>query len=297
MVVELDFDDEPEVLPGETDAGRLEHLLDTCLAAGANGINIPIETYHKLPGISGTRLKLLNESNVHFDNAQLFDPGSTDALVFGNLFHTATIEPHELENRYCEMPKYDLRTNAGKADKAAFIEENKDKEIVDEESLETAKKMARNVRAICGDMINRGIIERSLFVDYRGLILKCRIDIDLEDEGIDCDLKSITLGTRDFSNKTLEYVIKDYKYHWSAALRNIVRRLLGKPARENILVFCNTGPGNMVRVVKIADDWMHEAEQYVMELLNRRLYYLKTGDDVEISSIDDTSYTTKRERI
>ena len=147
--------------------------------------------------------------------------------------------------------------------------------------------MARNVNAICGNIINEGIRERSLFVKINNIILKCRLDIDLSN-GDDYDLKSISLGTKEFSNYVLEQHIKKFHYCWSAAFRNIIRRKLGLPVRHSYLIFCNTAAGNMVRVIKIAPEWIVEAEDVVLELLSSRSYYLKHDIDNDVVEIDDS---------
>jgi hypothetical protein len=272
---------------GDTDVVDAEFpTIDYCLAAGSKGVDITNEDYHALPGISGSNLTLLAESNKHLDNKHLFFT-STSALTFGSLLHTMVLEPHDVENRYVVMPEFDLRTNVGKANKSQFIEDNKGKTIIEKESFETAKRMSRNVRVICGDIIEKGIKERSLFVKIDGLILKSRLDIDLEDVGDDYDLKSITLGIKEFSDATLEAHIKKFKYHWSAAFRNIIRRELGKPVRDSYLIFVNTGPGHMVRVIKMRPLWIKEAEAVVQDLLDARRFYLASKIDIPAVEIDD----------
>jgi hypothetical protein len=262
--------------------------IEQCLAAGAKGVDITNEHYHSLPGISGSNLTLLAESNKHLDNRHLFFT-SSPALVFGSLLHTMVLEPHDVDNRYVVMPSFDLRTNKGKADKEQFIAKNEFKTVIEAESFETAQRMARNVRAICGDIIDRGIKERSLFVEQDGLILKSRLDIDLEQEGDDYDVKTISLGTKDFSDSTIETHIKKFKYHWAAALRNIVRRELGKPVRDSYLIFCNTGSGHFVRVIKMAPAWINEAESVVSDMLEGRRFYLASKIDTPVIEIDDRS--------
>lgn len=261
-----------------------------CLLAGKHGVDISNELYHSLPGISGSNLELLAESNKHLDNKTLFNLGKTPALLFGSLFHTLVLEREEFSNRYAFMPKFE-----GKAKTGVTIAEQKEnfkidaecKEIIDAETFDRASSMARNVRAICGDIIDIGIRERSLFVDLESVICKCRLDIDLESVGDDYDLKSITLGLKPFSDHVLEQHIKKLNYHRSAAFRNIIRRALGKPVRDSFLIFCDTGPGHRVRVIKIAPGWIAQAENEVQDLLESRRFYLNFGIDNPVSVIDD----------
>ena len=260
--------------------------IEQCLVAGPLGVNISNEVYHALPGISSSNLSLLAESNRHLDNKHLFSVKSS-SLDFGTLLHTMVLEPDEIEKRYVVMPKFDGRTNAGKAEKASFHADNGHKIVIEKDDFERADKMARNILAICGHIIEHGTKERSLFIAADGLILKTRIDIDHQEEGDEYDLKSITLGTKDFSNATLEAHIKKYKYHWSAAFRNIVRNALELPVRDNYLIFCNTGPGHMVRMIRLNKDWIAQAELEIKELLDSRRFYLASNVDIPVAEIDD----------
>jgi hypothetical protein len=266
--------------------------INYCLEQGANGVDLLNDDYHRLAGISGSNLSLLAESNRHLDNKKLFNLGDTPALTFGTLLHTFVLEPDSIIDRYVVMPeKFAPKAESGVSmvqAKKDWKEANAEKIVVEAEEFKKAERMATNVSAICGDIIEAGIKERSLFVDIDGIICKCRLDIDLEDVGDDYDLKSITLGNKEFSNATLEAHIKKLKYHWSAAFRNIIRRKLGKPVRHSYLIFCNTGPGHMVRVIQIAPEWIEEAEAEVNDLLDSRRFYLKTNGDNPIVEIDDS---------
>lgn len=290
----------PEDLSQDAPSDTQNITIEMCLSAGAKGVDIPNEIYHALPGISGSNLSLLAESNKHLDNKFLFNMGDSPALVNGTLLHTMVLEPDDVENRYCIMPEFELKAVSGVSKVQAardFYEANADKIIIAEDDFKRIERMARNVRAICGDLIDTGIKERSLFVeldkdtvsdDRKRLILKCRLDIDLEEVGDDYDLKSITLGIKEFSDATLEAHIKKFHYHWSAAFRNIIRRALGKPVRDSYLIFCSTGMGHMVRVIKIRPLWIKEAEEFVEELLDRRSWYLLTGQErKKVTEIDD----------
>jgi hypothetical protein len=287
----VEWDIPEDIAPALEQIGTTDITIEQCLAAGASGVLIPNETYHALDGISGSNLALLAESNKHLDNKRLFNLGDSPALVFGSLFHTLVLEPHDAENRYVVMPNFETKAVTGISIAEStrnFYTENSGKIIVTNDDMEKAKRMAINVRAIAGDIIDAGIKERSLFVEIDGLILKCRLDIDIEDEGDDYDLKSISLGMmKEFSNRTLEDHIKKLHYHWSAAFRNIIRRALGKPVRDSYLIFCNTGMGNMVRIIKIASEWVDLAEAEVSDMLEGRRFYLASNVDVPVIEITD----------
>jgi hypothetical protein len=266
--------------------------IEDCLAAGAKGVMIPNEVYHALPGISGSNLALLKESNRHLDNKHLFF-ATTPALIFGSLVHTFVLEPDEVTDRYVVLPTFECKVKTGisiEEQKRQFYAANSEKTVIKKDVFARAERMARNVRAICGDIIAAGIKERSLFVEVDDLILKSRLDIDLEDVGDDFDLKTITLGIKEFSDSTLEHHIKKFGYHHSAAFRNIIRRELGKPVRDSYLIFVNTGPGHMVRVIKMRPLWIREAEAEVNDMLNARRFYLQTRIDNPVVEIDGNRF-------
>jgi len=263
--------------------------LDDCLRAGKDGVDITNEQYHTMKGISGSNLALLAESNKHLDNKNLFDLGDSDALTFGTLVHTSVLEHHNLASEFVISEHFNLRTNQGKADKAAFEEANTDKIIVTKDSFDKAQDMARNVIAICGDIINNGIKERSYFVKDDELLLKIRPDCYCQKTGQEWDLKTITPKHCDMSDHALERHILNMGYNISAGYRNYVRKLLGMPTGQFNLIFVATTPGHMVRNIRMADAWIEESEWYVKEMLANRKWYLGTGIDKGVSVIDRSS--------
>ena len=254
--------------------------LNDCLAAGANGVMIPIETYHALPGLSASSLKLLGESNRHYDHRHLFDH-EADCLTFGNLVHTATLEPDELENRYIREPmKFDKRTKNGKIQSQEFYENNKHLILVEWDTWIDAQRMARNIRAIYPGILNAGIKERSLFARYDPeIIIKCRLDIELP-TGDDFDLKTITpkhgMGDHELLRHSLQF-----NYHVSAGFRNIVRRTLGITTGDSYLIFVSTSPGHMVKVRQLDTDLVKRGEGICRDLLESRSEYLQYGFDTD----------------
>jgi exodeoxyribonuclease VIII len=147
------------------------------------------EEYHAGPGISSSKLHLLDESERHLEMAKLFNLES-DSMDFGTLVHTLVVEP-EKENDYAVMPKIDGRTTAGKSEKLDWIEDNEGKIIIDEADYNRASRMAGNVLAIAGGLVTLGVKEQSYFVEEDGLLLKCRPDNYIEQHGIVVDLRYI----------------------------------------------------------------------------------------------------------
>ncbi len=280
---------QPDISSSNTDTDVVDAefiSLNDCLQAGKAGVDIPNEHYHSMPGISGSNLALLAESNKHLDNKDLFNLGETDALTFGTLVHTSTLEPENLHQEFVISESFNLRTNQGKADKAAFEVANKDRTIITQDDFDKAQEMARNVMAICGDIISNGIKERSYFVQDDDLLLKIRPDCYCPKTGNEWDLKTITPTKCDMSSRALERHITNMGYHISAGFRQYVRKLLEMPTGNFNLIFVSTSPGHMVRNIQLAQAWVDEAEWEVKEMLEQRKFYLGTGIDKGVSVID-----------
>lgn len=257
--------------------------IDECLSAGANGVMIPCEHYHELPGISGTGLFYLSESNKHYDNRRLFFH-HTSCLILGNLVHTATLEPDELHARYVRTPKFECKALSGqtiKEQQQEFAEDNKHRIIIGDDDWIKTERMARNVRAICPGILQNSVKERSLFAQWSDdIIIKCRLDIEYQD-GSDFDLKTITPKGGDFSDYALLRHIKALNYHVSAAFRNLVRRNLGIQTLDSYLIFVSTSPGHMVKVRQIPPDLIKLGESICRSILESRQDFLTYGFDIE----------------
>lgn len=255
--------------------------IEECLAAGKNGVMIPNADYHALPGISASKLRYLEESNKHLDNAEHFSMGNQDYFTLGTCVHEMVLEPH-LES-FAVMPNFDGRTNIGKEEKKLWTEQNRHKININADDYYKAVAMARNVNAICGDIIENSICERSLFTHWeQNIIIKCRIDAQHGHD--DYDLKTITPKSG-MSDSELFHHSEKLGYFTSAALRQIVRECLGMPIGDSYLIFVSTSPGHMVKVRKIPDYALEQASEKVTSLLSSRALYLSLGIDTDCKEL------------
>ncbi len=262
-----------------------ELSINDCLDSGANGVMIPNELYHSLPGLSGSKIQLLEESNLHFDNAHRFDTGSKRCYDLGSHVHCLVLEPH-LANA-AVMPKFESKAMCGMSiaeQKEEFMLDNPDALIISQEDFDKAQRMAENVHAICGDILSSSINERSIFAQYApGVIIKCRIDCQHGDD--DYDLKTITLPRGDFSERAIKHHCEALGYYKSAALRNVVRQTLGVQTGDSYLIFVSTSPGHFVKIRRIPAGIIAEYEDYCHDLLLLRRRYLHNRTDLEIKEI------------
>jgi len=249
--------------------------IEELLALGSQGASISNEKYHQLPGVSGSALSLMEESNRHFDNKKLFSMGDQAHFALGSFVHELVLEPH-LSSSYVQMPSFDGRTTVGKADKAAWLAQNQNKIVISSEDYDKATRMAENVWAICGDTLDNSICERSLFAEFApGVIIKCRIDAQCGTD--DYDLKTMT-PKNGMSEYELRTHAEKYGYYKSAALRNVVRQSLGLITGDSFLIFVSTSPGQMVKVRRIPRQIITAEMSKVRLMLSGYADYLKYGD-------------------
>jgi PDDEXK-like domain of unknown function (DUF3799) len=230
------------------------------------------EEYHSEPGISSSKLSLLNESVLHFEYSHLFNY-SSDVFNFGSLVHTMILEPKEVSNRYAVMPKFDGRTNEGKAIKERFESELNGRVAIDREDFLAAEKMMTNTLTIAGDLFQNGESELSVFAVDNSLLIKCRPDYYRKDLALVLDVKT----TSDISDHGINKSIKTYRYDWSCYFYPKVLRLAGLPAEDMLLVFVESQKPHRVKVRKIHDESLLKAGSEVEALLQKYRDYKLTG--------------------
>jgi len=147
------------------------------------------------------------------------DPEKLDAMDNGSALHCLMLEPEKFKDRFIEMPYFYCRTNKGKEDKAAWIEEKRGSGMTILE-YEYARKLPIMRDSLLAHPYVRGIFESDrdaevsgFFTDPEtGLMVKFRPDISLRGAPLLADLKKIAQFDR------MDYVFEDHGYHVQAAL-------------------------------------------------------------------------------
>ena len=228
--------------------------------------------YHAAPGISASNLEYLEESVLHLEKKHLFTL-SSPALDLGALVHALVLEPELVKTGFFILPKLDLRTNAGKAQKKELEDANQDKILISEDDYQTALIMRRNVLALAGNLFKQGEAEQSFFADDEGLLLKCRPDFYIERLATVIDLKT----TADISEYGLKKTIASYRYDRAAVFYPKVLRLLGLEAQRFIFVFVESKPPHLVKIRDIHPNALELAEVEVEALLDKYRAYKLSG--------------------
>jgi PDDEXK-like domain of unknown function (DUF3799) len=187
--------------------------------------NMNINDYHAHEGLSNTRMKhLLPPSCPYRYWAEYLDPNKPKEekpsyFAIGQAVHTLVLEPEKFYQDNFVMPKYDRRTNAGKAGYEESTRLAAGKNLIDEKQYEQAISMSQSVlnripwlKKVLADKDTA--IEESLFWtdEETGILLKSRPDIYTQDFYIDLKTTS-NIDPKAYTNSVITY-----GYHRQAAL-------------------------------------------------------------------------------
>jgi len=158
------------------------------------------DRYHSGPGVSKSHLDAIaNVSPLHYWNKYVnpervrADP--TSAMVMGSAVHSAVLEPDLFPTEYVAAPTgINKRTNAGKAEFAAFETANKGKTVLDADDFATclAVRDAVHRHPVASGLLTGGQAEQSFYaIDKEtGELIKCRTDYMHDSGAMIVDLKT-----------------------------------------------------------------------------------------------------------
>jgi len=180
-------------------------------------LNMGIDEYHSRSEISSTQLKVLADKTPAHFKAYIETPNkSTPAMALGNIIHSAVLEPETFDSIYVVEPKFDKRTNAGKAEYAAWQAANNRKIGISKADFDTAMACAEaiNNHPEANAWLSGGIAESSYFWTDKKTGEKCRVRPDYLKGNVLVDLKSC----EDASPTEFMRSIAKYGYHISAGM-------------------------------------------------------------------------------
>lgn len=162
-------------------------------------INMTNDAYHAGPGISKSHLDVIaSQSPLHYwhkyRNPLREREAPTPALVLGTAIHSIALEPDLFTQEYVVNPGIERRSNAGKAEYAAFVAENEGKVILDDEQYQACLHIRDAIarHPVAPGLLTGGAAEQTFFAidPETGELIKCRYDY-LQDSGYAAiDLKS-----------------------------------------------------------------------------------------------------------
>ena len=178
--------------------------------------DIPAEDYHRIEALSSGGCKLLLRSPAHYWWQRENPREASDAMNVGTAVHIGVLEPERWDDEIVLMPKFNRRSNAGKAEAEAWEAAHVGKVWLDEADHAKALAIVGSVRRhpAAQRLLAEGVAERTLmWNDARhGTPCKARIDWHRPD-GAMVDLKT----TRDASPNAFGRQIADLMYHVQAA--------------------------------------------------------------------------------
>ena len=166
------------------------------------------QEYRQAEGVNKSTLWELRKSPAHYQYILTHQREDTPALRIGRAIHSAVLTPTAYKREWTVIPAdIDRRTKAGKEEYAAFMEQNKGKEILTSEEAETVMQIAKAIKRnkAVSELLKGTRREKPIFwTNDGGIPCKCRIDA--MKTGIVIDLKTTTDASTDaFTREALKY--------------------------------------------------------------------------------------------
>ena len=199
----IDWGDEPVKKP-------TQRVFNTGFYAGLDN-----SVYRKAIGVSKSEISHLKQSASAFawSKSAPFDDQNQDALVSGSALHCAVLEPGEYANRYAISPKFNMRSNDGKAESAEWhanlpagmvaIDADINRKIMLMRDSVYAHPFARSLLEICDESELSGFFDDPV----TGQRCKFRTDKASRKHNIILDLKQ----TAEFDR--FDRVVEQFLYH------------------------------------------------------------------------------------
>lgn len=181
---------------------------------------LPNAAYHAHEAISKSQLDYISRAPalLEWSKKAPRDEDAVKAFDFGTALHALILEPEDFAATYVEEPEFNRRTNAGKAEAAAFAEEHADKKILsaaDYSALMLTRESALAHPTIRQIIEAEGVAERSYFWTdpETGVKCRCRPDRELTKMRWFADLKSTDkLSHFHYSAVDFRYYVQDAYY-------------------------------------------------------------------------------------
>jgi len=238
--------------------------------------------YFSNPALSNSDFRLLGESVLHYINKDLF-PLESESITLGSAVHKLVLEPDSFNEDFIiedfDGAELNKNSKAYKEAKKKWLESVGDREILSKDLFEQVTKMARNVKAIAGGLLQNGLPERAFFSEFDGIAVKCKADYYIESAGIVIDLKT-TKSIKDFKKSVLEY-----GYGTQSAFYTDVIRSLGKKADRFVFILVETKKPYMVSVQEMSLESLEEGRSIYSE-------HLQTLQDYEKNNVVNVVKTT-----
>ena len=183
------------------------------------------DQYHSGPGISKSHLDTISGKSAKHYWQKYINPDRertepTAAMILGSAIHSAILEPDLFPREYVANPGIERRSNAGKAEYAAFEAEHKGKIILSDEDFQSclAIRDAVHTHPLAAGLLKGGKAEQSFYAidSETGELIKCRTDYLHDSGAMIVDLKSTEDASPDGFAKSaanFRYPVQTAWYH------------------------------------------------------------------------------------
>ena len=241
------------------------------------------DAYHGGPGTSKSALDAIaNASPLHFwykyVNPERVRAEPTPAMVMGSAVHSAVLEPDLFPLEYVQAPTgINKRTNAGKAEFAAFEAANKGKTVLDVEDFATclAVRDAVHRHPVAAGLLTGGKAEQSFFAidPETGELIKCRTDYMAGDMII--DLKT----TKDASPSEFAKSVANFRYDVQQAWYNhVLECAFGEHPETWAFLAVETSPPYAIGIYYLDPFDVMRAKTSALKDLARIVAHKKSGE-------------------
>lgn len=177
--------------------------------------DMPAADYHAIEAMSSSGARSILRSPQHFRLWRTERREPTPAMQFGTAVHAGVLEPETFDRVVVESPRFDARTNAGKAGRAEFAAANAGRVILSPDDFARARRCIDAIRAhpAARALLDGGEVETSLFWHDARFRVPCKARLDARNHGGIVDLKTTT----DASPDEFARSIASWGYHRQAA--------------------------------------------------------------------------------
>ena len=174
------------------------------------------DEYRKVKAWSKSDLDLINKSPALVEWARNAPVEKDMSPNLGTAVHSAVLEPDLFSSEYARLPKFDLRTKAGKEAAEAVNREiaASDKIALDEATYSQVIAMRDSVLAhpVARTLFtSEGVSEASILGEINGVKVKCRPDRIVDDSVLGRHIIADLKTTADIDK--FNWSVRDYRYH------------------------------------------------------------------------------------
>ncbi len=233
-------------------------------------LNVPFATYRAWPAVNKSTLDHIQDGSPLHCRYRMDNPeDETPALIIGRAYHTLTLEGEEAyAKEFAVAPKVDKRTNAGKAEWAAFEAASGGRAILTEAQGELVRALRRgtldceDARKFIGSPGDNEV--SILWVDAAtGLACKARIDMVRESWNSIGDLKTTQEAGREKFTKS----ISEWGYHRQSAFYLRGAKAVGLPVEYFCIFPVEKDAPHASAAYKFTADAVGAGEEQISRLL------------------------------